>query len=222
MAHKHGALIVVDGAQSVPHMKVDVKDLDIDFLCFSGHKMCGPTGIGVLYGKYELLMKLDPLLSGGGMNTRFETCGNVTYQIPPVKFEAGTQNIAGALGLAQACRYLSRIGMDNIEEHELRLRKRMIEGLKKLDNVILYNENADTGIVTFNIKDVFAQDAATLLNSKGVAVRSGQHCAKILMDFLKTEATIRASLYFYNDEEDVDQFLDAVSKGGNFLDAFFA
>lgn len=222
VAHKHGALIVVDGAQSVPHMKVDVKDLDIDFLCFSGHKMCGPTGIGVLYGKYELLMKLDPLLSGGGMNTRFETCGNVTYQIPPVKFEAGTQNIAGALGLAQACRYLSRIGMDNIEEHELRLRKRMIEGLKKLDNVILYNENADTGIVTFNIKDVFAQDAATLLNSKGVAVRSGQHCAKILMDFLKTEATIRASLYFYNDEEDVDQFIDAVSKGGNFLDAFFA
>lgn len=202
-------------------MKVDVKDLDCDFLCFSGHKMLGPTGIGVLYGKYDLLCQMDPLLSGGGMNTRFETCGNVTYQIPPVKFEAGTQNIAGAMGLAAACNYISSIGFDAIEEQERKLRKLMIEGLEKLPNITIYNKEAESGIVTFNINGVFAQDAASLLNSKGVAVRSGQHCAKILMDFLKTDATVRASLYFYNDEEDVKQFVDACSKGDDFLDAYF-
>jgi cysteine desulfurase/selenocysteine lyase len=221
IAHKHHCYFVVDGAQSVPHMKIDVKDLDCDFLGFSGHKMLGPTGIGVLYGKYELLKQIDPLLTGGGMNSRFETCGNVTYQIPPVKFEAGTQNIAGALGLAAACDYLDGIGLNEIRAHEAALRAEMIEGLKKLDNVIIYNEKADSGIVTFNIKGVFAQDAASLLNSKGVAVRSGQHCAKILMDFLKTDATVRASLYLYNDEEDIKQFVDACSHGGEFLDAFF-
>lgn len=221
VAHKHGCYFVCDGAQSVPHMKVDVKDLDVDFLGFSGHKMCGPTGIGVMYGKYEILKKIPPLLTGGGMNSRFETCGNVSYQIPPVKFEAGTQNIAGALGLSAACKYLTSIGMENIEEHEAKLRKRAIAGMEKLPNVIIYNPTAESGIITFNVKNVFAQDEASLLNSKGVAVRSGQHCAKILTGFLHADATVRASLYLYNDEEDVDQFLDALKNGGDFLDAFF-
>lgn len=221
IAHKHGCYFVADGAQSVPHMPIDVKDLDCDFLGFSGHKMLGPTGIGVMYGKYDLLKQIDPLLTGGGMNSRFETCGNVSYQVPPIKFEAGTQNIAGALGLAAACKYLERVGLKEIVEHERVLREKMIEGLSSIDNIILYNKNADTGIVTFNIKGVFAQDAASLLNSKGVAVRSGQHCAKILMDFLKTDATCRASLYLYNDEQDVEQFIDACKNGGNFLDAYF-
>lgn len=221
IVHEHGALIMVDGAQSVPHIKVDVKDLDCDFLSFSGHKMCGPTGIGVMYGKYELLKVMEPLMSGGGMNARFNTCGEVTLLLPPAKFEAGTQNIEGAIGLAAAIKYLDKIGMDNIEKYEKELRDYAISKLKGLDNVILYNETAESGIITFNIKDVFAQDAATYLNSRGVCVRSGQHCAKILMDFLGTVATVRASLYFYNTKEDIDVFVDACKKAGDFLDAYF-
>lgn len=221
IAHKHHCYFVVDGAQSVPHMSIDVKDLDCDFMGFSGHKLCGPTGIGVMYGKYDILKQIDPLLTGGGMNSRFETCGNVTYQIPPIKFEAGTQNLAGALGLAAACDYLSSVGLENIRAHEIELRHYIIENLERLDNVIIYNKGADSGIITFNVKDVFAQDEASLLNYKGVAVRSGQHCAKILMDFLKVNATVRASLYLYNDKDDADQFIDAIKQGGNFLDAFF-
>ncbi len=221
IVHEFNAIIVVDGAQSVPHFKVDVKDLDCDFLSFSGHKMCGPTGIGVMYGKYQLLKEMIPLMSGGGMNARFNTCGEVTLLLPPQKFEAGTQNIEGAIGLAAAIQYLNEIGMDNIEKHETELRKYAISELKKLDNIIIYNETAESGIITFNVKNVFAQDAATYFNSKGICVRSGQHCAKILMDFLGTVATIRASLYFYNTREDIDAFIDACKKAGDFLDAYF-
>lgn len=221
VAHEHGAYFVCDAAQSAPHMKIDVKDLDCDFLAFSGHKICGPTGIGVMYGKYDLLKEMPPLLSGGGMNTRFETCGSVSLQIPPLKFEAGTQNIAGALGFEAAVKYVQSIGLDEIKEHEAHLRKLAIEGMKKIPNVEIYNPDAESGIITFNIKGVFAQDAASLFNSYGVCVRSGQHCAKILMDFLKTTATLRASLYFYNTEEDVEALLEACRHGGDFLDAFF-
>lgn len=221
LAHEFGAIVSVDGAQSVPHFATDVKDLDCDFLSFSGHKLCGPTGIGVMYGKYNLLKQIDPLLSGGGMNARFNTCGDVSLLNPPAKFEAGTQNIEGALGLAAAIKYISKIGMENIKNHEKELRLYAIKKLKELDNVILYNETADSGIITFNIKDVFAQDAATYLNSKGICVRSGQHCAKILTDFLHTMATIRASLYFYNTKEDIDAFVNVCKKAGDFLDAYF-
>ena len=222
IAHAHGAIIVVDGAQSVPHIKTDVKDLDCDFLAFSGHKMCGPTGIGVLYGKYDLLVKTDPFMTGGGMNARFDMCGEVAYMQPPIKFEAGTQNIDGVLGLAAAIKYLESIGMENIVAHEHELRRYAIEKLKKLDNIIIYNENAEAGIITFNIKGVFGQDAATFLNSKGIAVRSGNHCAKILLTFLKTSNTLRASFYLYNTKEEVDAFVEACKKGGDFLDAYFA
>lgn len=221
IAHKHGAILVCDGAQSIPHFKVDVKDLDCDFLAFSGHKMCGPTGIGVMYGKFNLLKDMEPLMSGGGMNARFNMCGEVSLLLPPAKFEAGTQNIEGAIGLASAIKYLESIGMDNIENHEKELRKYAVSKLKQLDNVILYNENAESGIITFNIKDVFAQDAATYFNSKGICVRSGQHCAKILIDFLGTVATVRASIYFYNTFEDIDALVEACKKAGDFLDAYF-
>ncbi len=221
IAHEFNALLICDGAQSVPHMKIDVKDLDVDFLCFSGHKMLGPTGIGVLYGKYSLLEKMDPLMSGGGMNTHFDMCGDVGLQIPPLKFEAGTQNIEGAIGLAAAIKYLNEIGMENIEAQEKELKKYAIEKLKKLDNVILYNENSESGIITFNIKNVFAQDAGSYFNSKGICVRTGLHCAKILVSFLKTDATVRASLYFYNTKEEIDAFVEACKTGGDFLDAFF-
>lgn len=221
LAHEHGAYMVVDGAQSVPHMKVDVQDLGCDFLAFSGHKMVGPSGIGVLYGKKELLDKIPPLLTGGGMNARFDKEGNVTYEEAPYKFEAGTQNVAGALGLAAACDYLSSIGFDAIGAQERKLRKRLVERMEKNDSVVIYNPGAESGIVTFNVKGVFAQDEGTLLNSYGIAVRSGLHCAKLLPDFLKTYGTVRASIYFYNDEQDVDQLADALDKKGDFLDAFF-
>ena len=220
-AHEHQIVVVCDGAQSVPHRFTDVKKLDVDFLSFSGHKMCGPTGIGVLYGKFDLLKKMDPLMTGGGMNSRFDMCGAVEYLAPPIKFEAGTLNIAGIYGLNAAITYLEKIGMDNIEKYESNLRQYLVKELKKIDDIIIYNEEAESGIVTINKKTVFAQDEATFLNSKGIAVRSGQHCAKILNNFLKTPATIRISLYFYNTKEEIDQLLDALKKG-DYLDAYFA
>lgn len=222
VAHSVGALFVLDGAQSVPHVKVDVKELDCDFLAFSAHKICGPTGVGVLYGKYELLEEMPPLLTGGGMNTRFETCGNVLLQHAPLKFEAGTQNIAGVLGLKAAIDYVDEIGLDNIAEYETYLHQEMVGRLKEIDGVTIYNPKSNTGIVTFNIDGIFAQDAATYFNSKGICVRSGQHCAKILMDYLNTSATIRASTYFYNDIEDIKRLVEAARNGGSFLDAYFS
>ncbi|MFA6667303.1 MAG: aminotransferase class V-fold PLP-dependent enzyme, partial [Bacilli bacterium] len=207
--------------QSVPHMKVDVKDLDCDFIIFSGHKMCGPTGTGVMYGKFNLLCEMNALMVGGGDNARFDLCGNVALLEPPAKFEAGTQNIAGIYGLGAAVDYLSKIGMDNVEEYETELRKYAISKLEELDNVIIYNKEAETGIITINVKGVFPQDEATYLNSKGICVRSGQHCAKLLLDFLKTVGTVRISLYFYNNKADIDQLVDALKTGGNILDAYF-
>ena len=221
-AHEAGALFVEDGAQSVPHRLTDVKKSDVDFLIFSGHKMCGPLGIGVLYGKRKLLEKMDPLLYGGEMNGRFYEDGTFTYSDVPLKFEAGTQNIAGALGLARACQYLSEIGMENIASHERRLHDKAVSLLKQNKNILLYNEDGDTGIVTFNVKDVFAQDVASYLSSKGVFVRSGQHCAKLLNERLRCQATVRCSFYFYNDEEDVERLAEACLHAEDFLDAFFA
>ena len=221
IAHENGAILVVDGAQSVPHIKVNVKDLDCDFLSFSGHKMCGPTGIGILYGKYELLQKTDPFMMGGGNNARFDMCGNVSFLQPPEKFEAGTLNLAGIYGLGAAVDYLENIGMENIEEYELDLRKYAISKLKTLQNITIYNENAEGSIITLNVNDVFAQDEASYLNSKGICVRSGEHCAKILHDFLKTVATVRVSFSFYNTKEDIDILVEALKSGGDFLDAFF-
>lgn len=221
LAHQKGAIYIDDAAQSVPHMKIDVKDSDVDFLAFSGHKMVGPTGTGVLYGKKEMLEKISPTFYGGEMNARFDSTGYLSLDDLPYRLEAGTQNVAGILGLAKACRYLENIGFDKIHEHELHLRRMAVEGLKKNGNAILYNEDADSGIVTFNIKDVFAQDVATYLSSKGVFVRSGQHCAKILPEYLKTQGTVRASFYLYNTEEDVKAFVKACSTAEDFLDAFF-
>ena len=220
-AHLHNIIVVVDGAQSVPHQLTNVQELGCDFLAFSGHKMCGPTGIGVLYGRYELLKEMDPLMSGGGMNARFDMCGEVSLLLPPAKFEAGTQNIAGALGLASAIKFLNSIGMENIESRELELRKYAITRLETIEGIKIYNKNAEGGIITFNLDNIFAQDLATHLNSKGICVRSGQHCAKILMDFLNCYATVRASIYFYNTEEEIDALVEALKTGGDFLDAYF-
>jgi len=212
IAHEYGAIISVDGAQSVPHIKTDVRDWDIDFLSFSAHKMVGPTGVGVLFGKYKLLEKMDPFMLGGGSNARFDICGNILLKNPPFKFEAGTPAIEAVLGLKAAILYLEEVGMDNIEEYEHDLRNYMVEKLQQLPNIHLYNPHAATGIVTFNVERIFAQDAAMYLNSQGIAVRSGTHCAKILIDVLKTSETIRSSVYFYNTREEVDRFIQVCSE----------
>lgn len=207
IAHEHGAYMIVDGAQSVPHMAVDVRDLDIDFMGFSAHKMCGPGGVGILYGKKELLEKMTPMLYGGDMNARFYSNGKVILKDVPIKFEAGTPNIEGVIGTGEACRYLMQVGMDNIQQYEMELRAYFCEQLSKLDNIVIYNKDNLSGPIDFNVKDVFAQDAASYLASKNIAVRSGNHCAKLLHEVIGTDQTLRASLYFYNTKEEVDRFV---------------
>lgn len=209
IAHKYGAYMIVDGAQSVPHMPVDVKDLDIDFLGFSAHKMCGPGGVGILYGKKELLDQMEPVFYGGDMNARFDKEGNVILKESPIKFEAGTPNIEGVIGTGAAIEYLLSIGMDNIHAYEAELRAYAIEKLSQLDNIEIYNPDNKYGPIDFNAKGVFAQDAAGFLASKNIAVRSGNHCAKILHNIIGTDQSIRASLYFYNNKEDIDKLVDA-------------
>ncbi len=221
IAHENGAVLIVDGAQSVPHMKIDFKDSDIDFLTFSGHKMCGPTGVGCLIGKYELLEKMWPYFVGGGMNVTFNKKIEMIPFDPPARFEAGTLNLSGVVGLKAAVEFLESIGVENIHQHDRELCEYAIEKLEKCEDVIIYNKNAKNGIITFNKKGIFAQDEATLLNSKGIAIRSGQHCAKILNDFLGTPATCRMSTYLYTSKEDIDAFVDAVINGGDILDAYF-
>ncbi len=221
IAHQYHAIYIDDAAQSIAHSKTDVQESDVDLLVFSGHKMLGPTGIGVLYGKMEILEKMTPLLYGGEMNARFHSDMYLSLDDIPYRFEAGTQNVAGVLGLQSACEYLSKIGFEAIEEHEAMLRKLAIDGLKKNGNAIIYNEDADSGIITFNIKNVFPQDVATYLSSKGVFVRSGTHCAKILPEFMHVDGTVRASIYLYNTKEDIEAFVQACSTAEDFLDAFF-
>lgn len=221
IAHSVGAVYVDDGAQSVPHSETDVRETDVDFLCFSGHKMLGPTGIGVMYGKRERLEGLEPLFYGGEMNARFDSSCSISLSDVPDRFEAGTQNMSGAMGLAEACRYIESIGFRNIRDHERKLKRMAVDGMLANGNAVLYNANSDTGIVTFNINGVFAQDAASYLGDRGVFVRSGTHCAKILPEFLKTQATVRASMYIYNDEDDVKALVEASRHAEDFLDVFF-
>ena len=221
IAHSVGAVYVDDGAQSVPHSETDVRETDVDFLCFSGHKMLGPTGIGVMYGKRERLEGLEPLFYGGEMNARFDSSCSISLSDVPDRFEAGTQNMSGAMGLAEACRYIESIGFRNIRDHERKLKRMAVDGMLANGNAVLYNADSDTGIVTFNINGGFAQDAASYLGDRGVFVRSGTHCAKILPEFLKTQATVRASMYIYNDEDDVKALVEASRHAEDFLDVFF-
>lgn len=220
-AHSKNILVVVDAAQAIAHKKVDVKDLDCDFLAFSAHKMCGPTGIGVLYGKYDLLLKTESMQYGGGMNAKFDRCQNVLLKKPPYKFEGGTPAIAEIIGFNKAIEYLTNIGMDNIEQYEKELKEYAISKLNQLDNIEIYNKENDSGIIAFNIKNVFCQDAGSFFNSKGIALRSGHHCAKLLPNYLNVIGTVRASLYFYNTKEEIDRFVEVCKHGGDFLDAFF-
>ena len=203
-------LFNVDGSQSVPHMKVDFKDSNIDFLSFSGHKMCGPTGVGILVGKYELLEEMEPLMYGGGMNSFFEEDNSYELKDVPVKFEAGTPPIAEVIGLGEAIKYLENIGIDKIHEYEMDLKKYLIDKLESIDNIIVYNKSTNSGIVAFNIDGVFAQDSSIYLNHYNIFVRSGNHCAKMLKDELNIKNTVRVSLYFYNNYEDIDRLIDAL------------
>ncbi|PAD70940.1 cysteine desulfurase [Bacillus sp. 7586-K] len=211
IAHKHGAIMVVDGAQSTPHMKIDVQDLDCDFFAFSGHKMCAPTGIGVLYGKKELLEKMEPIEFGGEM-IDFVGLQESSWKELPWKFEAGTPIIAGAIGLAAAIDFLEQIGLENIEAHEHKLAQYALEQLSKVDGLTIYGPKHRAGLVTFNIEDVHPHDVATVLDAEGIAVRAGHHCAQPLMRWLKVSATARASFYLYNTEDEVDKLVAGIIK----------
>lgn len=207
-AHKLGILVIVDGAQSVPHEKVDVRSLDVDFLTFSAHKMLGPTGVGVLYGKEKYLKKVKPLIEGGGMNASFDSLGDVEYKELPEKLEAGTQNLAGIFGFGKAIDYINEVGIENIHDKEIMLKRYMVEKMSKLKNITIYNKDIQNGIVTFNVEGVFAQDVAAYLNKYNICVRVGNHCAKILSEVLGVKNTCRASLYFYNTKEEIDKLIE--------------
>ena len=215
IAHKNNILLVVDAAQSIAHTKVDVQKMDVDFLVFSGHKMYGPTGIGVLYGKYDLLEKMHPVNYGGGMNALFTKDGYIELREVPIRFEAGTPNIEGVIGLSSAIDYINNIGINNIEQYERELRKYLIDKLKELDFIEIYNSNTDSGAVAFNIKNVFAQDTAIYLDKYNICVRAGNHCAKILSDALKVNNTCRISLSFYNTKEEIDLLINVLKNSKN-------
>ena len=211
LAHENNIFVVVDGAQSVPHMKVDVQDLDVDFLAFSGHKMLGPTGIGVLYGKKELLENLDPINLGGGMNESFDSPGEIYLKDLPTRLEAGTLNIAGVIGLGAAIEYINKIGLDKIHEREVHLREYLIEKLVRIPHIDIINLEADSGIVAFNVERIFSQDVAYYLNKYNICVRAGNHCAKILKNVTGVTNSLRVSLYFYNTESEIDELVELLS-----------
>lgn len=209
---ENNILFVVDGAQSVGHRKIDVIKSNISFLAFSAHKMLGPTGVGVLYGRKELLEDMDVLEFGGGMNTFFESDCSYELKELPWKLEAGTQNIAGVIGLGSAIDYLNSVGLDNIHEHEVELKKYAISEIEKIPNINLYNKDSDSGIIVFNINNVFSQDTAVFLNRFNICVRSGNHCAKLLKDEIGITNTCRASLYIYNTKSDIDKLVEALKR----------
>ncbi|MDA1772715.1 cysteine desulfurase SufS [Bacillus cereus] len=211
IAHENGAIMVIDGAQSTPHMKVDVQDLNCDFYALSAHKMCGPTGIGVLYGKKELLNNMEPIEFGGEM-IDFVDLQESTWKELPWKFEAGTPIIGNAIGLGAAIDFLEEIGLDNIEKHEHELAQYALERLSEVDGVTIYGPKHRAGLVTFNIEDVHPHDVATVLDVEGIAVRAGHHCAQPLMKWLKASSTARASFYLYNTKEEIDTFVESLIK----------
>lgn len=219
IAHEHGAVMMVDGAQAAPHLKVDVQDLDADFYAFSGHKMCGPTGIGVLYGKQRHLEAMEPVEFGGEM-IDFVGLQESTWKELPWKFEGGTPIIAGAIGLAAAIDYLESIGLDKIEQHEHELAAYAMEKMSEIEGMTIYgpkDPSKRAGIITFNLDDVHPHDVATVLDMQGIAVRAGHHCAQPLMKWLNVSATARASFYLYNTKEDVDRLVEGLQKAKEYF-----
>lgn len=223
IAHQHGAIVVVDGAQSAPHKKVDVQELDCDFYAFSGHKMCGPTGIGVLYGKKHLLEQMEPVEFGGEM-IDFVDLYDSTWKELPWKFEGGTPIIANAIGLGVAIDFLEEVGLSEIEKYEKQLVGYAIERIEQLDGIEWYGPrdiDKRGGVLTFNIKGVHPHDVATVLDSEGIAIRAGHHCAQPLMRWLNVTATGRASFYLYNTFDDVDRFIQGLVKAKEFFNDVF-
>ena len=192
-------------------MKVDVQDLDVDFLAFSGHKMLGPTGIGILYGKQELLENLEPVNLGGGMNESFDSPSEIYLKDLPTRLEAGTPNIAGVIGLGAAIEYIKKIGIDKIHEREIKLREYLIEKLVKIPHIDIINLEADSGIVAFNVDGIFSQDVAYYLNKYNICVRAGNHCAKLVKNATGVTNSLRVSLYFYNTESEIDELVELLS-----------
>lgn len=215
-AHQYKIPVIVDGAQSVPHMPVDAKNLDCDFLVFSAHKMLGPTGVGVLYAKKEFLEKMKPFMGGGDMIKevfKFHT----NYNEVPYKFEAGTPNIADVVGFGAAVDYLEKIGMENIRKHEIYLTEYALESMQSLKYITIYgpmDSKFRGGVISFNIADIHPHDLATIMNDHGIAIRSGHHCAQVLMQRLDVPATSRASFYIYNTKEEIDKFVNAIKEAG--------
>jgi cysteine desulfurase/selenocysteine lyase len=215
-AHQYDIPVIVDGAQSVPHMPVDAKNMDCDFLVFSAHKMLGPTGVGVLYAKKEFLEKMKPFMGGGDMIKevfKFHT----NYNEVPYKFEAGTPNIADVVGFGAAVEYLEKIGMENIRKHEIYLTEYALESMQSLKYITIYgpmDSKFRGGVISFNIADIHPHDLATIMNDHGIAIRSGHHCAQVLMQRLDVPATSRASFYLYNTKEEIDKFVNAIKEAG--------
>ncbi|WP_126428488.1 cysteine desulfurase [Brevibacillus marinus] len=222
IAHQNGAVLIVDGAQSAPHMKVDVQELGCDFFCFSAHKMCGPTGLGVLYGRRELLEQMEPVEYGGEM-IDFVELYDSTWKEVPWRFEGGTPIIAGAIGLAAAIDFLNEIGMEEIERHDRKLVRYALEQMKQIEGLSIYGPTQErTGLITFNLAGVHPHDVATVLDSYGIAVRAGHHCAQPLMRWLNVTATARASFYLYNTEEDVDALVAGLKKTKEYFGNVFS
>lgn len=216
-AHDNNIFVVVDGAQSIPHMKVDVQDLDCDFFAFSAHKMYGPTGLGVLYGKKQLLENLEPINLGGGMNESFDSPSEILLKDLPLRLEAGTPNIASVIAFGESINYLNRVGIEKIHEREIFLRNYLVEKLVKIPHIDIINIEADSGIVTFNVEDVFSQDVSYYLNKYGICVRAGNHCAKILKNAINVNNTVRISLAFYNTESEIDFLIELLSDKNKIL-----
>ncbi|QRG66960.1 cysteine desulfurase [Brevibacillus choshinensis] len=222
IAHEHGALLLVDGAQGAPHKKIDVQDLDCDFYAFSAHKMAGPTGVGVLYGKREVLERVEPMEFGGEM-IDFVELYDSTWKELPWKFEGGTPIIAGAIGLGAAIDFLNEIGMENIERHEKHLVKYAMEQMREIEGLTIYGPQQDrSSLITFNLDTVHPHDLATVLDSYGIAVRAGHHCAQPLMRWLNCTATARASFYLYNTEEEVDVLVAGLKKTKEYFGNVFS
>ena len=214
-AHQKDILVVVDGAQSISHSNTNVIDDDIDFFVASAHKFYGPTGAGFLYGKFNLLEQMKPLFYGGGMNAMYLKDGYMELREVPTRFEAGTQNIAGIIGMGTAIDYINNIGINNIIKHENNLKEYLITKLKELDNVIIYNEKVKGNIVSFNIKDIFSQDVSVYLDKYNICIRSGNHCSKILNNILGIDNTCRISFGIYNTKEEIDKLIDVLKNISN-------
>jgi cysteine desulfurase/selenocysteine lyase len=216
LAHSVGAVVSVDAAQAAPHKNINVKELDCDFLGFSGHKMLGPTGIGVLYGKKALLENMPPIEFGGDMNDNVDKY-EASWKETPYKFETGTPPIAEAIGLGRAIDYLNEIGICNIHKHEMALRTYTVEKMKEIEDIEIYNETAETGVISFNIKGVHPHDAITYFDQENICMRAGHHCAQLVIKWLNVLATLRISFYLYNTKEDCDKFIETLKQARDFF-----